>query len=379
MANPEHMAVLKHGVAEWNAWRIMYTDAQTDLSGADLSKRDLRECYLRDADLRSANLSGCSLVQATLTNTNLAHADLTGAILNRSVLLGANAPGARFCAAKMRDAKMQGINLEGAQMQRTDLVHSRITAARCSFASFAEANLQATALNKTDFTGAIFMGADLSNASINETCFAGAKLDGARIYGISVWDVDLADATQNELVITRKDDTPISVDNLEVAQFIYLLLNNAKIRHVVDAITSKVVLILGRFTNERKTVLDALRTILRERDYLPVLFDFQGPSSRDITETISILAHMARFVIADITDAKSIPQELMTIVPNLPSVPVQPLLLESQREYGMFEHFKRYPWVLPMTLYGSQEELLKSLEQRVIVLAEAKVKELRGE
>jgi hypothetical protein len=168
------------------------------------------------------------------------------------------------------------------------------------------------------------------------------------------------------------------VDNLEVAQFLYLLLNNQKIRHVIDTITSKVVLILGRFTPERKAVLDAIRDELRSRDYLPVLFDFDKPSNRNITETVSTLAHMARFVIADITDAKSIPQELMAIVPSLPSVPVQPLLLASQREYGMFEHFRRFPWVLEPYLYDDQDGLLAALNERVIGPAAAKAKEQTG-
>src|SRR5215471_12101124 len=132
-----------------------------------------------------------------------------------------------------------------------------------------------------------------------------------------------------------------------VAQFIYLLLNNEEIRTVIDTITSKVVLILGRFTSDRKAVLDAIREELRRRNYLPVLFDFAKPTSRDLTETVSTLAHMARFILADLTDARSIPQELMRIVPDLPSVPVQPLLLTSDREYAMFEHFTNYPWVLP--------------------------------
>jgi hypothetical protein len=76
------------------------------------------------------------------------------------------------------------------------------------------------------------------------------------------------------LVITPEGEPDITVDNIEVAQFVYLLLYNQKIRAAIDAITSKAVLILGRFTQERKAVLDALRNELRKRDYLPILFDF---------------------------------------------------------------------------------------------------------
>ena len=65
------------------------------------------------------------------------------------------------------------------------------------------------------------------------------------------------------------------------------------------------------------------------------------------------------------------------IVPDLPSVPIQPLLLASQHEYGMFEHFRRYPWVLKEVLYENEAELLGHLDQQVIAPAEAKVLEQR--
>jgi hypothetical protein len=112
---------------------------------------------------------------------------------------------------------------------------------------------------------------------------------------------------QQNLVITREGESEVTVDNIEVAQFVYLLLHNEKIRNVLDMITTKAVLILGRFTEGRKNILDALQEELRRRDYLPILFDFEKSIGRDITETVSLLARMARFVVADITDAKSIP------------------------------------------------------------------------
>jgi hypothetical protein len=87
---------------------------------------------------------------------------------------------------------------------------------------------------------------------------------------------------------------------------------------------------------------------------------------------------MARFVVADITDAKSIPQELAAIVPDLPSVPVQPLLLQGNAEYGMFEHFKRYPWVLETYRYASSEGLIAGLGEHVIGPPENYARSTRG-
>lgn len=105
-------------------------------------------------------------------------------------------------------------------------------------------------------------------------------MSGSNVYATSVWDVKLEGALQSNLIITNpsSNEPTITVDNLKIAQFIYLLLNNQEIRDVIDTITSKVVLILGRFTPERKAVLDALRDELRKRNYSPVLFDFDKPA-----------------------------------------------------------------------------------------------------
>jgi hypothetical protein len=76
---------------------------------------------------------------------------------------------------------------------------------------------------------------------------------------------------QQNLLITPYDEAVITVDNIEVAQFIYLLLNNKEIRKVIDTITSKAALILGRFSEERTRFLDALRGALRDKGLLPIV------------------------------------------------------------------------------------------------------------
>jgi hypothetical protein len=84
-------------------------------------------------------------------------------------------------------------------------------------------------------------GADLRVTQLVCTDLRDADVTGCRIYGISAWDVKLERAKQQSLVISFGDEPEITVDNIEVAQFIYLMLRNQKIRDVIDAITSKAV------------------------------------------------------------------------------------------------------------------------------------------
>jgi uncharacterized protein YjbI with pentapeptide repeats len=417
--------MLEQGVTAWNAWRERQPDVCPDLAKADLVGRklqgiklcfanveeaDLSQSDLTNSDLRSAKLMGANLCAATLSGTDATEANFSGAQLLYARLVGANLTHANFGDAKvwsadltkanlfnaclkgidlvnshLREANLALADLEGANLKGADLSEAILTQADLSWARLTRGNVRSAKLSKanlshadlceTDFSGADLSEANLTSSVLIKTRLVDANISRCRIYGISAWGITLKGATQSNLVITDHDEPTITVDNLEVGQFIYLLLHNEKIRHLIDTITSKVVLVLGRFTPERKAILDAIRDELQKRDYSPVVFDFEKPANRDLTETISILAHMARFVIADITEAKSIPQELERIVPDLPSVPVQPILLASQQEYSMFEHCRRYSWVLEPVLYQTQEELLAHLEERVIIPAENKAKE----
>src|SRR5947199_403369 len=130
-------------------------------------------------------------------------------------------------------------------------------------------DLNGADLNRADLSRVDLSRARLKGASLVGTNLTDANLTQCTIYGISVWNVQLDGAKQENLVITDYGEPAIAVDNLEVAQFIYLLLNNPKIRDVIDTIAKKAVLILGRFTPERRAVLEAIRTALRTQGYIP--------------------------------------------------------------------------------------------------------------
>jgi uncharacterized protein YjbI with pentapeptide repeats len=335
------------GIAEWNRRRVLLPhEVVPDLGGVDLY----------GADLRGANLSGAELLGAKFIQADLSWADLSGADLFM----------ANLSAADLYTANLSGADLMGANLMEANLSKADLMGANLNDANLSKANL---------------LGADLTKSAMVGVDLRGAKLRDCRVFGISVWDIQIDDDTEQvNLIISNYDDPIMTLDNLKVAQFIYLLLNNEEIRSVIDTITSKVVLILGRFTPERKPVLDALREALRQRDYLPVMFDFEKPHSRGYTETITTLARMARFIVADLTDATEVRAELSKIVPDLPSVPVQPLILASHTEYVTFEEDIRRnrPWVLKPFRYRDPDHAIASLPEMVLAPAEAKVAEVRG-
>jgi uncharacterized protein YjbI with pentapeptide repeats len=411
---------------------------RADLNGADLSGVDLRYAYLNNANLNNVNfnnadLTGAKLIDASLVKSDLSGADLTyahisGANFSSAIFVKANlrridAPGANFtnatfngstldggnfsrsdfsnaslndaslndalffgailCNANIRNSVLMNAHLSEANLSGVDLSHSNL-----SEADFSRADLTNAKLVKANFIRAFLnrsnlSGSDLSQANLSHSILVGvnitnATISNSNVYGISVWDLEGEFERQNDLIITPHNKSVITVDNIEVAQFVYLILNNKKLRDVLNTLTSKTVLILGRFAiPERKAILDALRNKLREYDLLPIVFDFDRPTDKDFTETIKTLAGMCYFVIADITNPKSSPLELQATVPDY-QIPFVPIIQEGESPFAMMVDLqKKYDWVLDTISYKDGDQLIRILKKGIIDRAMQKHDELR--
>jgi uncharacterized protein YjbI with pentapeptide repeats len=342
----------------------------------DLTGSNLDAICVGYADLRGAILDECSLKGAWLKGANLENASLRHADLSPH-------PSSGRGAARLLYAFMRGADLTAANCQGVDF----------SFASLNDATLSQTILSDSN----------LSHTSLVRAGIDGAILVNSRVYGIAAWDLKGSPAIQQDLIITQEDtlgdkgyyyvlqeserarldaarsmvergipkqaiaSSPVRLDNLELAQFVNLLLRNDKIRDVINTIGQKGVLILGRFTEERKIVLDSIRTRLRQLGYLPMMFDFERPTQRDFTETIKTLAGLSRFIIADITNPKSSPLELQAIMPDY-MIPFVPIIQENEEPFAMFRDLKQKygEWVLDVLKYDCTDNLVKALDSAVI-------------
>ncbi len=157
-------------------------------------------------------------------------------------------------------------------------------------------------------------------------------------------------------------------------------LDGAAYGELMSELVARGVLILGRFTARRRKILEAIQHSLQlgKSGYIPVLFTFQKPKGRDLIESVMGFAALSRFVIADLTEPRSIPAELQQIIPSYPSLPVVAIISDGTREFATFGNLKRRSNVVrPTVVYRDEDHLLEILERKVIAPAEAKRTELQ--
>jgi hypothetical protein len=157
------------------------------------------------------------------------------------------------------------------------------------------------------------------------------------------------------------DEAPADPRHLEIAQLLHLLMNTAAIRDVINSMTGRAVLLLGRFIPERMSVLTALADRLRRFGDLPIIFYFDKPGDRTVTETLRILAGLSKFTIVDLTDPNSSPYESYVTVPDI-AIPFVPIIQRGQDEFSMFEDLYDYDWLLDGFEYRDIDHLLENLE-----------------
>jgi uncharacterized protein YjbI with pentapeptide repeats len=367
---------------------------EANLSGAHLREADLSGAHLRAANLSGANLGNANLSMADLRSACLREAHLSGALLlvarmreadlDEAELRETNLRGAHLRKASLRGANLYEANLRWTSLTMADLRAARLPHADLRWANLSMADLREAYLPEADLRGANLRGADLEaanliNARLVETNFEGANLEGCAIYGISAWETKLKGSKQANLRITPDNKPVITVDNLEVAQFIYLQLHNTHVRDAIETVGKRVVLVLGQFAATRQRVLAAIREALRQENYIPLAFDLDTPVPHQSEETLAMLARLARFVLVDMTDASSVLEAISQVRWDMP-VPVQPLLHQEAAftKPPLFSKLRLPPDVLLDTYwYKGPDDLRLSLPAECFAPAEAKAENLR--
>jgi uncharacterized protein YjbI with pentapeptide repeats len=360
------------------------------LTEAHFSSADVRDAHLRwvnlmNADLRDANLSGAHLSDANLSRANLGAANLSGANLGagtapssadfHTVDIGGIVAGR---TVDLSGADLSEANLSGARLSGVDLRDANLSGANLRGARLFDVDLSRTNLSEANLTGATLIDVDLSGTLCIKTTFADATLIGCNVYGISAWDVTLDGTKQADLRINPPGErSTLAVDSLEVAQFLYLLLRSQKVRNVLDTITSKLVLILGRVSTERTPILDVMLEALHRHPngYIPVLLDVdpqrdEPVRDRPVLETVQTLANLARFVIVDLTDPTMVRSEVAYITANLPTVPVQPVIASGANLPTEYEAWQRNHTFLKVYHYSDPTQLLANFTDAVIAPVE---------
>jgi Pentapeptide repeats (8 copies) len=126
-------------------------------------------------------------------------------------------------------------------------------------------------LHGSDLSGAILDHADLAHANLTRTRLVGTSLDGtdlfgAWVYGAAIWDIrgvpkdDWLSIQPDGSRYWEDDAVKSRVPGIKTAQFMYAMAtrgdpgrNGVAVGELVEALGRVTVLLLGRFSEERKS------------------------------------------------------------------------------------------------------------------------------
>ena len=156
-------------------------------------------------------------------------------------------------------------------------------------------------------------------------------------------------------------------------------LDGVGVGRLLSAVALRTVLILGRFTERRKPILDLIRQELAGPDspYIPLVFDFERDGHRSMLEWVTNYAGVSRFVIADISEPKWVMAEMQKIVDTYRSVPIIPLIDAGLKEREVLAHFESFASVHRHFAYRDAAHLRALLGSDVIPAAERMSARLR--
>jgi uncharacterized protein YjbI with pentapeptide repeats len=338
----EWVAYRRRPAARKVAWQNRILNI--DLSGANLKQialgtADLRLCSFDSADMRGSSFKAALFQRSTfrradLRNARLMYADFRSADLSHCDLRDADLSGANLSDARLVGARLNGANLEFAQLVKSDL--------------------------------------------------SGADLRGSRVYGAGVWNVEMSAKTRQQGLVVEEPYgsrvSKITVNGCDVAQFAHLFLDPGKIFEIMSTTTDKLVLILGRFSKSRKSVLDEIRRRLPDYDQVGIMFDFDFLDQRTMLETVLTLSQMSRFTLADLTGARLVVHEVEAILERLSGQIVQPVHSSRSRDIPRLREIGESSRniYLPTITYKNKTDMIEKIPTEILPAVERAARELEA-
>ncbi len=342
--NPEE--IILQGASAWNVWQ---TENKMPVSFA-------KPFWYESRDRQGRMIKGANSV------------DFSGIQMNNVSVFNAFA---------------EGLNVQNATITGCHFEEGDFSRANFSNTVFINTKFNKTILTDASFTGVTFINCNLNRVNLANADFSLKEIRETVVYGISAWDLKTnPEMKQSKLVIEKSYELysdiiasgriPMMVDDIEMAQFVYYLSSHKKMRNMINILNSKGVLLLGQFRDGGLERLYKLMDWLRERNYTPMLFDFDRPENLDYTETVITMAGLSKFILADLSGG-SVPQELHATLTNFEK-PV--IAYSNQPAYSMFKDLKRknrfsfdFVFTDEQDLYTKMDTYIKEAEKGHIQIA----------